>query len=225
MSLVIVVGREESVKTLSKKILSPQHPPSCTSAQRTLASDIIPHGDRLLRILFHCSTSQFRSSSHLSRLRAPIAGLECRTKKLTARHRGDRPALTSLATDSPHINPQSSISDMSSNTTRASAGSFIREHRGSSYPSIPTTSPVSVLRSMHQVEWRISRSRATSPDTSPSRSSSHKRTCAPLGKGGYGRQAMRVRFFSRGRAEETAVWTAYFKTSYASDKPAATGRT
>ena len=128
--------------------------------------------------------------------------VQCRTKKFQARHRGDRPALTSMATDPPRINPQPPIPDMPSDTTPTSTDSFVRKHRGSSYPSIPTTSPAAALRSLPQVRRYISISRPTSPDISSSRSSSHKRTSAPLDKGDYGRQAKRVRFFSRGRAEE-----------------------
>jgi hypothetical protein len=106
-------------------------------------------------------------------------GMECRIRKFKARRRGERSSLTNPATGPLHINPQSAIPDMPSDTTPISTDSFVREERvngGLSYPSIPTA----IIRSLPRIDRYFPTTKATSPGgpqcTSSSRSWSHKRT-------------------------------------------------
>lgn len=138
-------------------------------------------------------------------------GMECRIRKFKARSKGNRSSLTS--TGPLRINPQSPIPDMPSDNTPTSTDSFVREERvdsGSTYPSIPTSSPTAIIRSLSRIDRYFPPTRANSPyrprRTSSSRTWTQKRTFASV------HQAKKVRFslpsdahrpnINRGRAEE-----------------------
>jgi hypothetical protein len=156
-------------------------------------------------------------------------GMECRIRKFKARRRGERSWLTNPATGPLHINPQSAIPDMPSDTTPISTDSFVREERvdgGLSYPSIPPA----IIRSLPRIDRYFPTTKATSPGgpqcTSSSWSWSHKRTFESAHNSGYcsltpkrshqlspeSHHAKKVRFslpsdayrpnINRGRAEE-----------------------